>query len=316
MNMTKRSLEEHFIEKSKLYGKKMSGIYRFFLPLFIFLFVGCTPVVQPEVKQKEQLPSWVNTLEPFRAVGSSPVNFQGVYTQRLAAINNAKADLAHNLKSYISSVYSSELKTSGQKLSDKSIDKVTALSEVFLNESYQVDAYFDKDKRLYVLVESSKERIDRLVGSTKTHTQKSLPVLETRPFDKEELLRSRCYAPNILNNINTKSALYQNRPVWFFRPNQNGIVGGVGIAEKEQRRTFEEQKRVALSLAKASLSKRLKTQITSEHEALKIVHGDISGEIFDTSTVVKSSSKVSASVEKDIWLDPHSCELYIWSVAK
>ncbi|MCW8895239.1 MAG: LPP20 family lipoprotein [Sulfurimonas sp.] len=318
MSKTEKSLEEHSIEKSNLYKKIWDDMYKLTLPLLIFLFTGCSLTVQPEVKQNEQLPTWVNSFEPLRAVGSSEVNFQGIYSQRLEAMNKARNDLAHNLRSYITSVFDSESKTQGEKISNKSSDKVTALSEIFLNESYQVDAYFDKNARLYVLVESSKEKIDRLIGNTKakkTH-KTALSVLKTRPFDKDELMKSRCYAPNILKTITTKSSLYQNKPVWFFRPNQNGVMGSVGIAEKEEKRTFEEQKRVALSLAKASLEKRLKTQIISEHEVLKIVNGDTSGEIFETSSVVKSASKVQPSVEKDIWLDPYSCELYVWSVAK
>lgn len=268
-----------------------------------------------KIENTEELPLWVNNPNELQAVGSSDVNFQGIYTQQLEAIGKARSDLAHNLKSYITSQFEMESKSSNEKFSTKVYDKVNALSEVFLNESYQVDAYIDSKKRLYVLLGSSKERINKLIGTQNSNENKTKPqVLKTYPFDKKKLMQSSCYAPDILQSLNTKSNLYQDKPVWFFRPNQNGVAGSVGIAEKEEDRSFLEQKSVALSLAKSSLAKRQKSQIASEYEALKITHDETSGKLFETSSILRSTIKLDKIAERDIWLDPNSCELYIWVV--
>ncbi|QOY51309.1 LPP20 family lipoprotein [Candidatus Sulfurimonas baltica] len=289
-------------------------MYKVFLLILIYFFAGCAPAVQ--VKPSEQLPKWVDSPDALRGVGSSEVNFQGVYTQRLAAVNKAKSDLAHSLKSYITSVYNSSEKINEDKILNKNHNKITALSEIFLNESYQVDAYFDENRKLYVLVELSKPRLNNLLGikSEYAKTMQTLPKLNTRAFDKDELMQSRCYPQNILKTIDTKADLYQNKPVWFFRPNQNTYQGSVGIAEKESLKSYEEQKKVATILAKSALSKRKKTQIASEHEALEILHNDTSGEIFETSSIVRSANRSQPTTVKDIWLDPQSCELYVWIV--
>lgn len=296
--------------------KKGKNMYKFLLPLLIFFFAGCAPEI--EKKQQEQLPLWLSKHDSFHAVGSSKVNFQGIYTQRLEAINKAKSDLSHRVESYISSVYQKESKTNGNSISTRIQNKVKSISNVFLKESYQVDAYIDAQRRLYVLVGISKAKVYNLFGdktqltSSKTH----LPTLKTRPFDKKELMQSKCYSKNILETIDTKSDLYQNMPIWFFRPNQDGVVGSVGIAEKERGRSYTKQKSAAFILAKSAISKRQKTEISSEYELYKILHGTVSGENFETSSIVRSATKVQEVVQKDIWLDPKSCELYVWAIKK
>jgi hypothetical protein len=293
-----------------------SFLYRIFLLFLLYYLSGCS--LEPKPKEQEELPLWVNNHSLTQAVGTSEVNFQGVYTQQAEALNEAKSQLAHNIRSYITSSLESELKVNGTEISNKFRDKINALSEVFLSESYQVDAYFDSQRKLYILVESSKERIDKIIGrNSNTKEDKiSIPSLSTRPFKKDELIKSKCYSTEILQTINTKSALFQNKPVWFFRPNQNGVFGSVGIAEKSEGMNFLEQKKAASVLAKSSLLKDKKMQIESEHELLKIVDDEISGEIFESSAVIRSKAKSISVEQKDIWLDPKSCELYIWIVRK
>jgi len=280
-----------------------------------FVFLGCTPSIEPKPEQTthERLPAWINTTDSFYAVGSSPVNFQGVYTQHLQAISLAKSDLAHNLTSYITSV----IEQNSDNISSNSYSKSNALSKILLDQSYQVDAFFDRDKKLYVLVKSSKTKVDKLLGKKdSTSMDIQLPTLNTKAFEQEELMQSRCYCEDTLKSITTLSELYQNKPIWFFRPNQDGVDGAVGIAEKEEGIGFEEQKQIALDLAKSSLVKRKSTEIVSEHELLSILHYDVSGELFEASSIVNSSSKVEENILKDIWLDPTSCELYVWIIAK
>lgn len=289
-------------------------MYKFFLLSLAYFFAGCAS----EPKIAEELPLWVKNPSLTQAVGSSKVNFQGVYTQREEALNQAKSELSHNIKTYITSSLNSSSKVDKTEISNKFSDKIVALSEVFLSDAHQVDAYFDSDRKLYILVESSKEKIDKILGSTSgaNFEKNRLLALKTREFNADELMQSRCYPKDILQTIQTNSALYQNKPVWFFRPNQDGVLGAVGIAEKEERQTFLEQKSVALALAKSSLIKEQKMQILSEHELLKIVNDGTSGAIFESSAIIKSAADSTPFEQKDIWLDPKSCELYIWIVKK
>ncbi|MBW6489456.1 hypothetical protein [Sulfurimonas sp.] len=292
-------------------------MYRAILVIFVYFFTGCTSPKEPNISQAEELPSWVNNPPELHAVGSSGVNFQGIYTQHLEAINKAKGDLAHNIKSYITSEFEMESKSTKKSSSTKVYDKVNAFSELFLNESYQVDAYIDSKKRLYVLMGSSKERISNLLGiKAQNSSNIALTALKTEPFLKEILMQSRCYSKDILKGIDTESRLYQNKPVWFFRPNYNGVVGSVGIAEKEEGVTFLKQKSAAFALAKSALAKRVQSQIASEHEALKITYNDTSGKIFESSLIIRSEMRLDGVVQRDLWLDPKSCELYIWAVKK
>ncbi len=289
-----------------------SLLHKTSLLFLLFLLGGCA--FSPKPKDQEKLPLWVNEHSLTQAVGSSEVNFQGVYTQRAAALNEAKSSLAHNIRSYITSSLQSQSSAGNNKISNRYKDKIVALSELFLSDARQVDAFFDSNRKLYILVESPQESIERVVGLGAQKNRTPLPDLTTRPFDKKELIESRCYQRELLESINTKSELFQNKPIWFFRPNQGGVLGSVGIAEKEEGRSLAEQKRVALSLAKSALIRDKRMQIKSRHELLKIVSDDINGEIFDSSAVIRSADE-SATVElKDIWLDPQSCELYIWIV--
>lgn len=282
------------------------------------LFISaCTPSTQPKPEiEKENKPEWVKhpeNLNPTYAVGVAPVNFQGLYIQRLAAISQAKGDLSQSLSSYISTIYTNEA-VDDKKVSRKSSEQIDALSETFLHDSYQIDGYIDNKRNLYVLIYSP--NISNALGINTQKDKYVLNNLNTEPFNKEDIINSRCYSKAILESINTKAALYLNKPVWFFRPNQDGYIGSVGIAEKEYHQSFQEQKRIAVSLSKSSLSKRQRTKVRSEHEILKILNGNTSGHLMETSSITRSGSKVKPSKIKDIWLDPKSCELYIWSVAK
>jgi len=174
--------------------------------LFVLLFLsGCA--LEPNSKKQDDLPSWVSEHSLTQAVGSSEVNFQGVYTQRAAALNEAKSSLAHNIRSYITSSLQSSSKVGGREISSRYKDKIVALSELFLSDARQVDAFFDADKKLYILVESQKEKIDGIIGVKSQKVQAPLSVLKTRPFEKEELMKSRCYQRELLETISTKSAL-------------------------------------------------------------------------------------------------------------
>ena len=292
--------------------------YCFAAILIILLFSGCiqpAPAPEKPAAEKETLPAWVSNPQSggmLRAVGSSPVNFQGVYTQRLQAMADARDKLSHIIKVYITSVFESELESRGEKLTQKSIKNITELSNILMKESYQVDAYVANDGRLYVLVEASDDTVKPL---QKIRTQ-PLRKLETTRYDPALLQQSRCYGIDTLKSINTASRLYRGRPVWFYRPNQNGAIGSIGIAEKEEGSDYLRQKRAAVSLARSDLAKRMRLKIDSSHKMTKILQHDEIGTLLDKELHTKSVSKILHTDIKDIWMDPKSCELYVWMVKK
>jgi hypothetical protein len=270
--------------------------------IFIFLtFVLSACINSPKLNTSK--PLWLkdrNNIDRFHAIGSAPVNFQGVYMQQNEAINKAKNDLAHSLKTHITSVYKMKQKVNNEKVSTKSLNRIKAISNTFLHENYQIDAYFDEDKKLYVLIENPR------------YTKKFiLRNLENKEFNNKKLLESRCYSKKILSSIKTKANMHKNRPIWFYRPAKNGSVG---IAEKEEYVDFAKQKRVALSLAKLSLAKRQRIKVISQHDILSIVSDNVFGSIFESSSIVKTATKVKPTTLKDIWMDPESCEIYVYIV--
>jgi len=280
-------------------------VKNFFL-IFILYFISACTSLSIKKNQNNYKPVWMNNpniLNEFYTIGSSPVNFQGVYMQRLEAINKAKADLSHSMQTYISSVNQNKTNIYNEKFTNKNIQKIKADSNTYLSDIYQIDAYFDENKRLYILMQYAKSK-----------QKLKLRGLKEENFDKNSFLQSRCYSQEILNSINTKSKMHMGKPIWFYRPNDNNLLSSIGIAEHEEYMSFADQKRLAYILAKSELSKRQKTKMQSEHEILSIINDGVSGNIFQTSSIVKTSSRLSSSHIQDIWMDPKSCELYLWLV--
>ncbi len=272
--------------------------------LSLYLFTACTP--SPS-KQGTEKPYWLknqNLLDSFYAVGSAPVNFQGMYMQRNEAINKAKAELSHSIESFITSIYKNSSNVSTNHKSFQSVEKVRALSKSFLHNSYQVDAYFDDDRNLYVLIKNPKSK-----------QKLKLRPLKKEKFDDTKLMQSRCYSNDVLKSVRTKYPMHNSKPIWFYRPNENAKLASIGIAEKEEYISFAQQQRVAYSLAKSALSKRQRTHMRSEDEILSVLSGEISGGVFESSSIVKSATRVKPSHIEDVWLNPNNCELYLYLVA-
>lgn len=288
-------------------------MYRYFLPLLLFLFVGCADLSTTAALQKKELPVWVHAPSANQAVGSSEVNFQGVHTQREEALNIARSQLSQNIESYITSSLKKSSKISANAVSDKMREEISALSRVFLHEARQVDAFFDETSKLYVLVEVPKERIERVLGVSSLNAGHSAPLEPLEPFDKEALWKSGCYPKAALEDIDTKSRLFQGRPLWFFRPS---FGSAVGIAEQQEGMSLSQQKEAALTLAKSSLIKSQKLSVTSQDELLKIAREGMFAQILDTSTLTRSQERIFDIEINDMWLDPKSCELYILVVQK
>jgi len=297
------------------------GKYFYVIALTVLFFLaGCVSSVPEEpIVQKSQQPEWM--LNPqadgvLRAVGSSPVNFQGVYMQHSEAMANARDKLSHIMHVYITSIFESHLEENGAKLSRLSTKNITEMSNLFMKESYQVDGYIGDDRRLYLLVEISEETIAPLIKIEERKASALPYVMKTTPYDSAVLEQSRCYDRQTLKSLKTVSGIYRGKPVWFYRPNQEGMVGSVGIAEKEENIPFQTQKRIAISLAKSSLAKRIRLHIDSSHQLTKILKHDDVGVLIEKQMHTKSASKITQTVLKDIWMDPKSCELYVWMVKK
>ena len=289
--------------------------------LIVLLFTGCVSSLpsKPPVVQESQLPYWVSNPQAegvLRAVGSSPVNFQGMYIQRSEAMAGARDKLSHVIQVYITSVFESSLEAKGDKLTHQSVKNITELSDVLMKESYQVDGFIADDGRLYLLVEISDEIIAPLIKMNDAEIARAPAVINTTPFNAAELEQSRCYDVSTLQSIQTVASFYRGKPVWFYRPNQDGVIGSVGIAEKEERSDFQTQKRVAVSLAKSDLAKRMRLQIDSRHQMTEILKHDEVGLLMEKQMSTKSVSKIMHTTLKDIWMNPKSCELYVWIIKK
>ena len=303
---------------------KIVVISVFFL---IFFLNACekTPTT-PSINNTSQLheikaPYWIQEpqkLTSFEAVGMSPVNFQGMHVQRTEAITHAREILAQRIHSYIGSVEKKKLKVSGSIMQKSYLSITEAITEVLLHNSYQADAYTDKKNNLFVLVRVKfSPEIQKILGDYKTIKERQLTSLRTKHFSIEPLLKKRCYSKSVLLQIQTKSPMYHEKPIWFYRPNYDSKnITGIGIAEQVSSTNFISQKNTAEMLAKLSIVKRVHTFINSYNKFQKIVLHDKVGKIFDWRTETKSADKVDNVVVKDIWMSPVTCELYIWSSEK
>lgn len=119
-------------------------------------------------------------------------------------------------------------------------------------------------------------------------------------------------------DIHTKYPLKNGYPIWFYNPNYGGYIGAVGIARKTKNIGYPEQKRLAIMIAQANLSKQLKLLVNAEvyTEKLRISRKDYE----EYKSKLKSLSRQESSaylrntVVKDEWIDPKTGDLYVWVV--
>jgi len=285
-----------------------------FLLISILTFFGCsTKNGATTHNTKENAPAWVRhpeTLPPYMAVGIAMPNFQGIYIQHQSALNSAKNELSHTIKTTLTSEYTREIQLNNSHVTSSVHSRIQDISNALVKNSHQVDAYFNDMSILYVLVESKE--------LAKLTAYKSITImpLSTRINSNEKLLESRCYPKEQLNLLKNDTALFQNKPEWFFRQNIGNVYGSVGISEKSASQTYELQYKRALLLAKSSYSQSKQVKVESKYDILNMIKHDTSGHIFETSSVLKSTNKLNNLKVKASWLDPKSCELYIWIMPK
>jgi len=234
-----------------------------------------------------------------------------MHTQRIEALTKARVALSQRISSYITYEYYRKVQIKKNRFNSYNKSIVKNISKLILDNSYQKDAYIDKQNNLYLLVEIKKSSKLQEILQDDLKTNNVTARLKKSKFDINKLLKSRCYPKDQLLKIDTKYPLYNNKPIWFYRPDIEGIAS-IGIAEKDATSTIESQTKTALTIAKASLSKRKHIMINSIYQLSTIfIHKqDIQSDRQSTKT--KSKTQLKNIYLKDIWIDPSSCELYVW----
>lgn len=108
-------------------------------------------------------------------------------------------------------------------------------------------------------------------------------------------------------------------PVWFYNPNYDGFLGGVGTAKKENSQgSYSRQKRLAKMLAQAELSKQIKVVVDTELnlEQTSIDKGVVNYYRSKLNTFSKHQADqfLKNSMIQDEWMNPKTNELFVWLV--
>lgn len=154
------------------------------------------------------------------------------------------------------------------------------------------------------------------VNLENTFIKEDINVKDLKVLNKQELLNSMCYSKSILNKIDTKAKLYKYYPLWFFDSNLDGKIGGVGIAKYIKNRSYSSQKKLALILAKNDLSKSLKSNVKVKNILSKELKNKNIKKEFKTFSTQKSSNLIKRVVLEDIYINPKTCDLFVWVIRK
>ena len=118
-------------------------------------------------------------------------------------------------------------------------------------------------------------------------------------------------------DVIAKYPLVNGKPIWFKEPGYGGYLGGVGIS-KPQKDGYSAQRRVALSMAQADLSRSVSVNIYNEATSERL--------LVDTATAFYYKEKFSTLSRQevdeytanftimDMWTDPNTKELYLWVI--
>ncbi len=163
----------------------------------------------------------------------------------------------------------------------------------------------DKDKKQLL------QKYDRSFKALDEETGTSPVERELEEIEKELQNRSDQTSP-------AESGLIEGTPPWFFNPGHEGYLGAVGMAKKQARGGYAAQKRLAVTIAEAELSRQVEVLVNAELNTSRIVtHAEA-----DASYRVKlrsmsrqeSRQMLKNAVVKDEWLDPETGNLHVWLV--
>ncbi len=216
-------------------------------------------------------------------------------------MHDAKDNLSYKINSLITSKSETDLNILNETISLKSVKNIQALSEIALRQTTQYDIYIDEDKNLYILIG--------------LRDQKSLATkkIELYDFDMSELLDSGCYPKETVQDIKTTSYMYKEKPLWFYEPYIKNHHTAIGIAPKLDN-NYERQKRGAVLQAKMNLIRDMSSHIKSKQSLMQLLKHDESATVLQESGIHKSRGVIKGVEVKDIWMDPDTCELYIYSI--
>lgn len=118
-----------------------------------------------------------------------------------------------------------------------------------------------------------------------------------------------------VSEIPAKYAMENGMPVWMNNPDYAGKFGEVGIAKPQKRGGIAAQKRTAIAIAKANLSKKLELRIESELKTEKKVTGDKFESSLSSLSRQESENLIKDATVEDMWLNENN-ELFVWIVIK
>ena len=107
-------------------------------------------------------------------------------------------------------------------------------------------------------------------------------------------------------------------PVWFYDPHQDGYLGAVGIAKKQEQGGYYQQKWLARIVAEQELTKQRRILINNICNSRKEIQ-------LRNEVIIRYKSKINCKSEqyskailkttiKDEWIDPQTGDLYLWVV--
>lgn len=124
-------------------------------------------------------------------------------------------------------------------------------------------------------------------------------------FVKDEILQS-------------KYPFKDGYPVWLYNPAYEGNLGAVGIAKPQTRGGYEAQKRLALTIAQAELTRQINVLVDGELYTEKTVISKSGDEYYRSKlsslSIQQTQQLIKNAVIKDEWIDPKTGDLYLWVV--
>jgi len=116
----------------------------------------------------------------------------------------------------------------------------------------------------------------------------------------------------------TRYQIVNGYPIWFHQPGYDGFIGGVGIAPKQKSGDRTAQRRVAINLAYADITRSIKVNINNELTSEKLLVDtktqNYYKEKFSSMSRQQADEYISNPQIMDEWTDEKTGELYIWAV--
>jgi len=286
-------------------------IIRLIALLIALLFVGCSQH-QPRVEQHK-----IDIKMPFKAplseeqilddknyittIGIAKKRVDNnIYMQRVLALGNARDQMSKIIHTKVNSMLKSNKSFNNQQSDISFTKEIQATSNSVLKNVVQKELHVDEKGTMYITLSLYKKEIS--LDSYET-------INDFKNFDKSALMNSKCYSKKILSTLATKERFKGEYPLWYYRPNMYGKLGGVGISGKTKK-GIKKQKRLAYMLAINDIAKNSKIKIDTKEELKQTLKNEELKTEYHSDSYQKSSLHVKGQV-KDVFFDPDSCVLYM-----